>query len=64
MNLIRVRNNGQGIRYITEDCKYKIWKLDNKSSWQLLENVGNRYKLIQSFKYFKDAKKLLKEIIG
>lgn len=64
MELIRVRDTGYGVRYITEDCRYKIWQLEKGDGWRLFEiKTDGKLKMIKGFKYFKDAKNLLKEIL-
>lgn len=64
MELIRVESKKIGIRYITPDCKYRIRKMYKKAYWEISKFTGNEYVTINSFKYFKDARKYLKEMIG
>ena len=64
MELIRVESKKNGIRYITEDCKYRIRKFYRKADWELSEINGHGYKVIKYFKYFKDAKQYLKDMLG
>ena len=64
MELIRVYNKKQGIGYITPDVKYRIWKYYKKAYWELAEITGHGNKIIKYFKYFKDAKQYLKEMLG
>lgn len=64
MELIRVYNKKSGIRYITPDVKYRIRKFYRKADWELSEITGHGCKIIKYFKYFKDAKQYLKEMLG
>ena len=63
MKLIRIESRCYGIRYITPDIKYRIQKLYKKACWELSEITGNGHKIIAYYKYFKDAKKHLKNIL-
>lgn len=64
MELIRVEDKKNGIRYITADSKYRIWKFYKKAYWELAEITGHGHKVIKYFKYFKDAKQYLKEMLA
>lgn len=64
MELIRIEDRKNGIRYITSDNKYRIWKYYKKAYWELAEITGHGNKIIKYFKYFKDARQYLKEMIG
>lgn len=64
MELVRLENKKNGIRYITADSKYRIWKFYRKADWELAEITGHGHKVIKYFKYFKDAKQYLKDMIG
>lgn len=61
MKLIRIEDKN-GIRYITENSKYRIWKYYKKADWELGEITGHGYKYLGYFKYFKDAKKYLEKL--
>ena len=63
MKLIRIESKKHGIRYITPDIKYRIQKFYKKADWELAEINGHGHKIIKYFKYFKDAKQYLKNII-
>ena len=63
MELIRVEDKKNGIRYITADSKYRIWKFYKKADWELAEITGHGHKVIKYFKYFKDAKQYLKNML-
>jgi ribosomal protein L30E len=62
MKLIRIEDKKSGIRYITADSQYRIWKHYKNSNWELGEITGHGYKFIGFFRYFKDAKRNLKEL--
>ena len=62
MKLIRVENKNDGIRYITEDSKYRIKKANRNSVWVLSEITGYGHKVIDTFDYFYEAKQYLKKI--
>lgn len=64
MELIRVEDKKNGIRYITADSKYRIWKFYRKAYWELAEITGHEKKIIKYFQYFKDAKQYLKDMLG
>lgn len=64
MEFIRVENKKDGIRYITPDCKYRIRKFYKKADWEISEFTGHEYKIIGYFKYFKDAKQHLRNMLG
>lgn len=63
MKLIRIDTKTHGIKYITPDIKYRIQKFYKKAHWELSEITGNGHKIIGYFKYFKDAKQQLKNIL-
>lgn len=63
MKLFRIEDKKNGIRYITEDNKYRIWKCYKKAYWELAEVTGHGHRIIKYFKYFKDAKQYLKELV-
>ena len=63
MKLSRIESKRQGIRYITADSKYRIWKFYRKADWELCEVTGHGNKIIKYFKYFKDAKQYLKNML-
>ena len=64
MKLIRVYDKKIGTRYITIDSKYRIWKYYKKADWELAEITGHGRKILKYFKYFKDAKQYLKEMLA
>lgn len=63
MKLVRIENKKTGIRYITTDNRYRIWKCYKKAYWELAEITGHGHKIIKYFKYFKDAKEYLKNML-
>lgn len=63
MKLIRVETKKDGIRYITEDNKYRIQKANRNAVWEVLEITGHGHKVIEIFDYFHEARKYLKEIL-
>lgn len=63
MKLIRVETKKDGIRYITEDSKYRIKKANRNAYWELSEITGHGHKVIDIFEYFYDAKQYLKDVL-
>ena len=64
MEIIRIYCKQHGIKYFTEDCKYRIWKPCKKADWEFSEFsiTERKYKTIKCFKHFNDARRYLKSM--
>lgn len=63
MKLVRIEDKQNGIRYITIDNRYRIWKPYKKAYWELAEITGQGKKIIKYFQYFNEARQHLKDIL-